>query len=244
MADRHKVVIIGGGFGGLTAAQALRRADVDVTLIDRRNFHLFQPLLYQVATGRPVAGQHRRPAAVASSASRRTRKVILGEVTGFDVPGKAVAARRRAGAVRQPDRRRRGDQQLLRQAGVGGQRPRPEVRRGGDRNPPPGAVGVRGGRARFRTARTGEVPDVRRRRRRGRPGSRWPGRSASWPATPCATTSAPSTRPRPGSSWSRGATASSRRSTRSCRPAARRHSGGWASRSGRRPRSRTSSRTT
>lgn len=49
---RHRVVIIGGGFGGLSAAKALRRArDVQITLIDRRNFHLFQPLLYQVATG-------------------------------------------------------------------------------------------------------------------------------------------------------------------------------------------------
>ncbi|MBD2079123.1 NAD(P)/FAD-dependent oxidoreductase [Leptolyngbya sp. FACHB-17] len=48
---KHRVVIIGGGFGGLYAAQNLNRADIDVTLIDKRNFHLFQPLLYQVATG-------------------------------------------------------------------------------------------------------------------------------------------------------------------------------------------------
>ena len=47
----HHVVIVGGGFAGLYAAQSLRRAPVRVTLIDRRNFHLFQPLLYQVATG-------------------------------------------------------------------------------------------------------------------------------------------------------------------------------------------------
>ena len=51
MAARHHVVIVGGGFGGLNAARALGRAPVRVTLIDRRNFHLFQPLLYQVATG-------------------------------------------------------------------------------------------------------------------------------------------------------------------------------------------------
>ena len=52
MADsRHRIVIIGGGFGGLYAAQHLRGEPVDVTLIDKRNFHLFQPLLYQVATG-------------------------------------------------------------------------------------------------------------------------------------------------------------------------------------------------
>jgi len=48
--DRPHVVIVGGGFGGLAAARALRRAPVHVTLVDRRNHHLFQPLLYQVAT--------------------------------------------------------------------------------------------------------------------------------------------------------------------------------------------------
>ena len=49
--SRHRVVVIGSGFGGLFATKALRRADVDVTLIDRTSHHLFQPLLYQVATG-------------------------------------------------------------------------------------------------------------------------------------------------------------------------------------------------
>ena len=48
---RHRVAIVGAGFGGLFAAKALRRADVDVTVIDRTNHHLFQPLLYQMATG-------------------------------------------------------------------------------------------------------------------------------------------------------------------------------------------------
>ena len=51
MEKREKIVIVGGGFGGLNTAKSLRRAHVDVTLIDKRNFHLFQPLLYQVATG-------------------------------------------------------------------------------------------------------------------------------------------------------------------------------------------------
>src|SRR3990172_2736314 len=51
MSSGHQVVIVGGGFGGLRAAQALKAAPVDVTLIDGRNYHLFQPLLYQVATG-------------------------------------------------------------------------------------------------------------------------------------------------------------------------------------------------
>ena len=51
MTSARKVVIVGGGFAGLSAARALRSAPVDVTVVDRRNYHLFQPLLYQVATG-------------------------------------------------------------------------------------------------------------------------------------------------------------------------------------------------
>jgi flavin-dependent dehydrogenase len=57
MSERWKVVIVGGGFGGLSAAQHLNSNLVDVTLIDRRNYHLFQPLLYQVATGSLSAGE-------------------------------------------------------------------------------------------------------------------------------------------------------------------------------------------
>jgi len=51
VAERHQVVVIGGGFGGLSVTKALARADVDIILVDRTNHHLFQPLLYQVATG-------------------------------------------------------------------------------------------------------------------------------------------------------------------------------------------------
>jgi len=85
----HHVVIVGGGFAGLYAAQSLRRAPVRVTLIDRRNFHLFQPLLYQVATG------GLSPADIASplrSVLRRQRNVCVlrGEVTGFDPLGRRV----------------------------------------------------------------------------------------------------------------------------------------------------------
>jgi NADH dehydrogenase len=54
---RRRVVVIGGGFGGLTVARELRRADADVTLVDRTNHHLFQPLLYQVAAGALSAGE-------------------------------------------------------------------------------------------------------------------------------------------------------------------------------------------
>jgi NADH dehydrogenase FAD-containing subunit len=88
------VVIVGGGFGGLTAARALRHVKVRVTLIDRRNYHLFQPLLYQVAT----AGLS--PADIASpirAILRRQRNitVLLGKVTGIDIAGKAVLTEER-----------------------------------------------------------------------------------------------------------------------------------------------------
>ncbi|MBO0700330.1 MAG: NAD(P)/FAD-dependent oxidoreductase [Zavarzinella sp.] len=89
MGDRHRVVIVGGGFGGLNAALAFRRADVDVTLIDRRNFHLFQPLLYQVATGGLSPANIAAPLRAVLRRQKNCR-VLLGEVTGFDVPGKAV----------------------------------------------------------------------------------------------------------------------------------------------------------
>jgi NADH dehydrogenase len=87
--SRQHVVIIGGGFGGLSAALALRNATVRVTLIDRRNYHLFQPLLYQVAT----AGLS--PADIASPIRGILRRqsnttVLLGKVTGVDVAGRAV----------------------------------------------------------------------------------------------------------------------------------------------------------
>ena len=59
--EKHRVLILGGGFGGLYAAQTLKRAPVDVTLVDRRNFHLFQPLLYQVATGSLSPGEIAAP---------------------------------------------------------------------------------------------------------------------------------------------------------------------------------------
>jgi len=86
---KHKVVIIGGGFGGLLAAQGLDKQPVDVTMIDRRNFHLFQPLLYQVATGglspaniaAPLRGVLRK---------QRNARVLLGEVNGFDLATKHV----------------------------------------------------------------------------------------------------------------------------------------------------------
>jgi NADH dehydrogenase FAD-containing subunit len=86
---RPQVVIVGAGFGGLAAAHALRNAPVDVTVVDKRNYHLFQPLLYQVATAglspaqiaSPIRGILRR---------QRNATVLMGKVGGVDKPGKCV----------------------------------------------------------------------------------------------------------------------------------------------------------
>jgi NADH dehydrogenase len=79
----HRVVILGGGFGGLYAARALGRAPVEVTLFDRRNFHLFQPLLYQVATGSLSPGEICAPLRSVLARQKNT-DVLLGEVVDLD----------------------------------------------------------------------------------------------------------------------------------------------------------------
>src|SRR5712692_2191956 len=89
MSERWKVVIIGGGFGGLSAAQHLNSNLVDVTLIDRRNYHLFQPLLYQVATGSLSAGEIAAPLRSVLSRQKNTR-VFLGDVLDIDPVSKRV----------------------------------------------------------------------------------------------------------------------------------------------------------
>ena len=84
-----RVVIVGGGFGGLAAARKLRRADVDVTLIDRQNFFLFQPLAYQVATGSLSSVEVAIPLRNALRRQRNAR-VLLGEVTAIDLDARTV----------------------------------------------------------------------------------------------------------------------------------------------------------
>lgn len=83
MAEKHRVLIVGGGFGGLYAAKALKHAPVEVTLVDRRNFHLFQPLLYQVATGSLSPGEIAAPLRGILSKQTNTR-VLLGEAEDID----------------------------------------------------------------------------------------------------------------------------------------------------------------
>jgi NADH:ubiquinone reductase (H+-translocating) len=85
----HRVVILGGGFGGLHAAKALRRAPVDVTLVDRRNFHLFQPLLYQVATGSLSPGEIAAPLRAVLRRQKNTR-VLLGDAVDLDPQARRV----------------------------------------------------------------------------------------------------------------------------------------------------------
>ncbi len=89
MSKQWKVVIVGGGFGGLCAAQALKSEPVDVTLIDRRNYHLFQPLLYQVATGSLSPGEIAAPLRSVLSRQKNTR-VLLGDVHDIDPASKHV----------------------------------------------------------------------------------------------------------------------------------------------------------
>src|SRR6188472_3940203 len=97
--NKHRVVIVGGGFGGLFAAKFLRRAPVDVTLVDARNYHLFQPLLYQLATGILSAGEVAPP--IRDILRRHSNVTVeMATVHGFDLTARTVTARRPDDSVR------------------------------------------------------------------------------------------------------------------------------------------------
>ena len=96
-ARAHRVVIVGGGFGGLFATKFLRKGDVEITLVDRTNHHLFQPLLYQVATGILSVGDVAPPLR-GILRKHKNVDVELAEVTGFDLENRKVLAARPGGA--------------------------------------------------------------------------------------------------------------------------------------------------
>src|SRR5215471_19790267 len=100
---RPRVVILGSGFGGLSAARALARVAVDVTLIDRHNYHLFQPLLYQVATAALAPNTIAAPVRTILRAQRNAT-VLMETVTGIDTAGPGGADRRATCGLRFPDR--------------------------------------------------------------------------------------------------------------------------------------------
>src|SRR3954453_18769776 len=88
---RHQVVVVGGGFGGLNVAHALKDAPVDVTLVDRTNHHLFQPLLYQVAAGIMAPGLI-APAIRSTIKKQQNARALLAEVKDLDLENKVVKA--------------------------------------------------------------------------------------------------------------------------------------------------------
>ena len=175
--DRHRVVVIGSGFGGLFATQALKRADCDVTLISRTTTHLFQPLLYQVATGILSMGEI-APATREVLRRQQNATVLLGEVTDIDLERahRDVAGRARAAGhpLRQPDRGRRRGTVLLRQRPVRRVRAGHEVHRRRAGAARAHLRLLRAGRAGHRPGGGPALPDVRG--HRGRPDGRRDGR--------------------------------------------------------------------
>jgi NADH:quinone reductase (non-electrogenic) len=98
-SGRHRVAIVGAGFGGLFAAKALRCADVDVTVIDRTNHHLFQPLLYQMATG--ILAQGTSPPPIRDILRHQANlSVMFGDVEAIDLGAAASPSTRSACSAR------------------------------------------------------------------------------------------------------------------------------------------------
>src|SRR5207253_2716415 len=92
MPQEHRVVVVGGGFGGLNVTRSLANADVDVTVVDRTNHHLFQPLLYQVAAGILPPGLI-APALRSIIKDQRNARAVLADVQDLDLDRRVVGAR-------------------------------------------------------------------------------------------------------------------------------------------------------
>ena len=219
---RHRVVVIGGGFGGLNAVRELADADADVTVVDRTNHHLFQPLLYQVAAGilppgliAPALRQHRQGSDERPRAARRGDEHRPREARGPHRGARRAAAHP---GLRHAGRRGRGHALLLRPRRVRRVRARYEDHRGRPVPARPDPVGVRDRRAVDGPGRAGRAADLRGDRGRARPVSRRSGRSPSWRTPCCRATTGRSTPARRGSSCWRARPRCCRRSTRSCRP--------------------------
>src|SRR3954469_507542 len=88
---RHRVVVIGSGFGGLFGTKALKNSDVDVTMVAKTTHHLFQPLLYQVATGILSQGEIAPPTREILS-GQKNATVLLGEVSAIDLDARTVTS--------------------------------------------------------------------------------------------------------------------------------------------------------
>ena len=177
-ASRPRVVIVGGGFAGLYAAKALGRAPVSVTVVDRTNYHLFQPMLYQVATAALDTTDIASPIR-SILRHQRNSEVLMAEVAGVDLAERRV--RCTAGhtlRLRLSPPCPRGPALLLRPRRVGGVRPRSQDRRRRRGNPAAGAARLRGRRGGDRRRAAPRPPDLRGRGRRShrRRGGRRAGR--------------------------------------------------------------------
>ena len=225
--SRHRVVIIGSGFGGLNAARSLKRADADVTLISKTTTHLFQPLLYQVATGILSEGDI-APTTQADPAQAEERPGVVGRGRRDRSEGEdghvAPDGHGNGDALRQPHRGRRRAAVLLRQRRLRRLRARHEEHR---RRPRAAGSHPR------RVSRPPRSPPTRPSASGGSPlswsgpdppVSSWPARSSNWPSAPWPGHSGPS---RPATAGSSCSTPRRRCCRRWARSWVSSHSVGW-----------------
>jgi NADH dehydrogenase len=205
---RPRIVVVGGGFAGLHVVRGLRRARVEVTLVDRQNFSLFQPLVYQVATGALSAAEVAAPLRSVFKRQRNAR-VVLAEATGFDLERRRVMLGRLANG--RPARALAYDTLVVAGGSQYSYFGHPEwAAHAPQLKSLDGALDVRSRvlgafeAAEVEPDPTGAGPGSRSwSSGRGRPASRWPARSRSSPATRCGATSAAPIRAPRGCSWSR-----------------------------------------